>query len=88
MVVLSGNGVTMRLLMVLPRMERQSMLMEEIMEKRSMTAISVWMDWYIRTELYTQDCWNTRMYTARQGLFPMIKKVESWCFTTIWILMT
>ena len=64
MVVLSGNGVTMRLLMVLPRMERQSMLMEEIMEKRSMTAISVWMDWYIRTELYTQDCWNTRMYTA------------------------
>ena len=64
MVVLSGNGVTMQLLMVLPRMERQSMLMEEIMEKRSMTAISVWMDWYIRTELYTQDCWNTRMYTA------------------------
>ena len=64
MVVLFGNGVTMRLLMVLPRMERQSMLMEEIMEKRSMTAISVWMDWYIRTELYTQDCWNTRMYTA------------------------
>jgi len=63
-VVLSGNGVTMQLLMVLPRMERQSMLMEEIMEKRSMTAISVWMDWYIRTELYTQDCWNTRMYTA------------------------
>ena len=64
MVVLFGNGVTMRLLMVLPRMERQSMLMEEIMEKRSMTAISVWMDWYIRTELYTQDCWNTRMYIA------------------------
>ena len=88
MVVLFGNGVTMRLLMALPRMERQSMPMEEIMEKRSMTAISVWMDWYIRTELYTQDCWNTRMYTARQGLFPMTKKVENWCFITIWILMT
>ena len=37
----------------LPRMERQSMPMEEIMEKKSMTAISVWMDWYIRTERYT-----------------------------------
>ena len=50
---------------------------EEIMEKKFMMAISAWMDWYIRIEQYTQDCWNTRMFIARQGLFPMTKKVEN-----------
>ncbi len=31
---------------------------------------------------------NTRMFIARQGLFPMTKKAENWCFITTWILMT
>ena len=40
------------------------MLKDEIMEKSSMTAISVWIDQYIQTDRYTQDFWNTIMYPA------------------------
>ena len=32
--------------------------------------------------------WNTRMFIARQELFPITKKAENWCFITTWILMT
>ena len=42
--VLSGNGVTMRLLMELLRMERLYMLMGATMAKKFMMATSVWMD--------------------------------------------
>ena len=45
------------------------------------------LDVYKRQERYTQDFWNTRMFIARQGLFPMTKKVENWCFITTWILI-
>ena len=85
---LSGNGVTMRLLMALLRMERQSMPTEEIMAKISMMAISAWMGL-----VYPDRTAHTGLLEYKNVYRPARvvsydKKVESWYFTIIWILMT
>ena len=42
-------------------------IMEGIMEKPFMMAISVWMVWYTRIVPRIPVCWNIKMCTARQG---------------------
>ena len=65
-VALYGNGAIMQYIRGRQQMERKSTFMEVTLEKKSMMGISVWTDWYIRTEHPIQGFWNTRMCTVRQ----------------------
>ena len=50
-----GSGATTQSRKEMQKTESQSTSMAVITEKKSMTVISVWMVWYIRTELRTLD---------------------------------
>lgn len=70
---LCGSGVIMECTGERLLMEKKSIFTEEILGKRSMTAISVWTDWYILTGHLIPGFWNTgnvhrpaRVVTFRQ----------------------
>ena len=84
---LYGNGATMQLRMIKRKTERRSITMAEIMERRYMMVISVWMVLCIRTEPRIPDCSNTKMSTARSEFGHLIRREERLPFITIWILM-
>ena len=55
-------------------MEKKNIYMAVISRRKCMTAIFAWTGWFFRTAPLIPDCWNTRMYTALQGSYPMIRK--------------